>query len=125
MDSTGPTDTTQAGHNLTALKQEIVDGLAVIKAAEEERTGSNADIEAVRARLEAKGINRRALALALAYSKMDEDQRSGFDTAYELVREAIGMPISQQFELRIPEPKTRKGQKANGPSTDRGDAAEA
>lgn len=118
------TDRTQSGHNLTALKDEIKKGVDAILSAADVRAEANADLEAIRANLESKGIKRKALAMAISYSKMDEDQRRGFDTAYELVREAIGLPLQRDlFELVPPTKKEKKG-KTDGEATDDGESNE-
>lgn len=57
------------------------------------RAEIQAEIQAAREQIVALGIPKKAFDMACAYSKMDEDQRKGFDTAYAIVRRAIGLPI--------------------------------
>lgn len=79
--------------NLNELKREIVDGVNAIVRLKSEREGVNADKSAIVEKLEAKGINRHALKMAMQYAEMNETKRQNFDMAYELVREAIGEPL--------------------------------
>lgn len=93
----------QAGSNITALKKDITDGVGKIEKLKEERAGINDAIAAVRSDLQAKGIHKKALDMAMTYMNMDADKREGFDIAYDIVREAIGLPFSAQGELSLPE----------------------
>ena len=52
---------------------------------------------AVRADLAAKGIPIKALNMAMAYMNMDAEKREGFDVAYSIVREAIGLPLQAEL----------------------------
>lgn len=79
--------------NLSELKQAIRDGVANIKQAKSDRTENNADISAIIESLEAKGIHRRALKIAMQYAEWDADTRAGFDVAYAVTREALGVPF--------------------------------
>jgi hypothetical protein len=79
------------------LLKDIRTGVDVIKAAKLERESYSEDISAAIERLESKGINRHALRMAMRYAEFDEDVRAGFDVAYQLVREAIGVPFEDQL----------------------------
>ena len=79
--------------NINELKREIVDGVNAIVRLKTQREGVNADKSAIIEKLEAKGINRHALKMAMQYAEMSETKRQNFDMAYELVREAIGEPL--------------------------------
>jgi len=83
----------QLGGNLSAIKDEIKSQVDLILAAENKRSEANADIAAARAKIESLGIAKKALAWAMAYSKLDVDQRSGIDLSFTIVREAIGLPV--------------------------------
>ena len=59
-----------------------------------ERSQANAEIKAIRERLETYGIGKKALALAIQVSKMDERQIDGFWLALQVLLKAIDKPIS-------------------------------
>tara|TARA_R110000744_G_scaffold326330_5_gene432118 strand:- start:275 stop:592 length:318 start_codon:yes stop_codon:yes gene_type:complete len=98
-------DKTQGGANITALKADISAGVKAIEGHIEDRTSANQAIAAVKADLEAKGVHKKALNMAMQYMNMDPDKREGFDIAYDIVREAIGLPVTQGelFEAKKPE----------------------
>lgn len=89
----------QAGSNITKLKQDIQAGVKKIEGHIEDRTSANQAIAAVKADLEAKGVHKKALNMAMTYMNMDPDKREGFDIAYDIVREAIGLPVSAQGDM--------------------------
>ncbi|WP_435310656.1 hypothetical protein [Primorskyibacter sedentarius] len=68
-----------------------------IEQLKDERKQTQAEIQAAREEIVALGIPKKAFDMALAYSKMDEEQRKGFDTAYTLVRKAIGLPVQAEL----------------------------
>jgi hypothetical protein len=86
-------DEAKVGSNIDKLKEAIVAGVNSIEALKMDRTAVNEKIAAIRADLEAKGIKKTALDMAMRYINMDETQREGFDVAYTIVREAMGQPI--------------------------------
>jgi len=93
-------DHTQKGANITQLKEDVKNGVGRINAEKDKRTAANEEIAAIKSDLETKGIPKKALDMAMTYMNMDPDKRQGFDVAYEIVREAIGMPIaSDQHEI--------------------------
>ena len=90
----------QAGSNITKLKDDIVKGVDSINELKLERTSINEQIGALRSDLEAKGIKKQALDMAMTYMNWDEDKREGFDIAYTIVREALGAPmVSDQMDM--------------------------
>lgn len=87
----------EIGHNLTGLKKEIADALAKMKDLKNDRADVNEEMGSIRARLEAKGIPKKAFAMAQQYINMDPDDREGFDIAYALCREAGGLPMQEDL----------------------------
>jgi uncharacterized protein (UPF0335 family) len=85
-------------HNLDETKQQVSQLCEQLDKIESERSSMNEDAESIRSQLEAKGIPRKALQMARAYAKMDPDQRRGFDMAYQIVREALGLPLQDDVE---------------------------
>lgn len=98
MTKTG-TNVVVSGGNLTKFKEDIRAGANKIVALEKKRAGINADIGAVRKNLQAAGLHPKALAAMLAYFKMDDQQRDGFDEGYLISREAIGLPVQGAFDF--------------------------
>lgn len=88
-----------AGHNLSRedMHERVKEAFSRITAGENDRASANADIESARADLERIGIPRAALAAALQYFNWDEDKRRGFDRAYGIVREALGVPVQRDM----------------------------
>lgn len=84
---------TQAGSNISSLKRDVKDGVERIEKLKEERTEVNDKIASIRTDLQAKGIHKMALDMAMKYLNMDPDKREGFDIAYDIVREAIELPV--------------------------------
>ena len=89
----------QAGSNITKLKKDIQAGVEKINSHIEDRTAANEAIAAVKSDLQAKGVHKKALNMAMTYMNMDPDNREGFDIAYDIVREAIGLPVTAQADL--------------------------
>lgn len=96
---------------LGKLKDLIRKSVSLIKEAKNDRTAHNADIQAAREALEAQGIPKRALSMAMSYSELDADQRAGFDVAYTILREALGCPFDGQLFDAEGQPAT-SGKKA-------------
>lgn len=84
-------------HNLTELKKLIADSIKAVTELKKDRADVNAEIGAVRAKLVAQGIPKKAFDMAMAYINMDPDDREGFDVAYALVREAGGLPMQEDL----------------------------
>jgi len=89
-----------AGSGLTELQKAAYEAIQEICGYEKSRSEINAKIQAVRERLESKGISKKSLAVALMVSKMNEDHLDGFDTAYLICRKAINLPVqSDMFDF--------------------------
>lgn len=84
---------TQAGSNISSLKRDVKSGVERIEKLKEERSAVNDKIASIRTDLQAKGIHKMALDMAMKYLNMDPDKREGFDIAYDIVREAIELPV--------------------------------
>lgn len=102
----------EVGGNITALKREIKKAVDRIESLKADRTSTNADIQTIMEELKAKGISREAVNAALRYQSWDEAQRRSFDIAYEIVREALGLPKQGDIEAVI-----RKGKAEHGEAT--------
>lgn len=89
----------QAGSNISKLKEDISSAVKRITEQKLKRTGCNEEIASIKADLVAKGVHAKALDMAMTYMNMDPDKREGFDIAYDIVREAIGLPVSAQGNL--------------------------
>lgn len=83
--------------NMTALEKLIADSLRALDQHEDNRAGENAEMQAIREVLAAKGISKKALHAARTYMKLDPDDRSGFDIAYALVRKVGGLPMQDDL----------------------------
>ena len=97
------------GHNLTQLKADIKATYDKVLEYQNDRESCNADILAEREALAEKGIPKEAFDAVMRYLKWDEDKRRGFDTAYTIVRDALGAPVQADLfdEIKPPEPKKR------------------
>lgn len=87
----------QSGANLTQLKKDvkkITDGINVQK---KKRQEINDQIASYRAKLETMGIHKKAADMAMAYMSWEPEKREGFDIAYAIVREAMGLPVSDDL----------------------------
>ena len=87
-------DIAQMGGNLSGLKDDLAKWRDSYIEFEKKRADVNAKLGEIRAKAEANGVPKKAFAQALAYFKMDPDQRSGLDNGYILAREAFGLPIA-------------------------------
>lgn len=87
-------DIAKMGGNLTGLKDDLAKWRDSYIEFEKKRADVNAKLGEIRAKAEANGVPKKAFAQALAYFKMDPDQRSGLDNGYILAREAFGLPIA-------------------------------
>ena len=85
------------GHNLTELKAEIGEAVKQMEHIDAERLSLNEDAGAIRAKLEKQGIPRAVFAAAYRYYKMDPDKREGFDVAYRICRESVGLPVQEDL----------------------------
>lgn len=93
----------QAGSNITSLKKDIKAGVDKIENLKADRTALNEEIASVRSDLQAKGIPKAALDMAMKYMNFDPEKREGFDMAYDIVREAIDLPIDANQGSLFPE----------------------
>jgi hypothetical protein len=85
------------GHNLNETKIKIAQAIKSIKELKLERSEVNASIAEVRATMEALGINKAAFDMAIKYLNWEPEKREGFDLAYAIVREAGGLPLSEDL----------------------------
>lgn len=83
------------GGNISGLKADIQEGVKKLENLADERTAINASMNSIRSDLEAKGVHKKALNMAMQYLNMDPDKREGFDIAYSIVREAMGLDFEQ------------------------------
>ena len=81
------------GANLAPIKAELGELYRKIQAEKSDRAEVNANIAAHRAKAESLGIPKPAFDMAMRYADWDEDKRRGFDLAYTIAREAIGVPM--------------------------------
>ena len=87
----------QSGANLTQLKKDIkkiTDGINTQKLKRQE---INDQIASYRSKLETMGIHKKAADMAMAYMSWEPEKREGFDIAYAIVREAMGLPVSDDL----------------------------
>lgn len=84
---------------LDNVKKAAADSARRVEALKAERVAINEDIASIRADMVTKGIPKAAFDMALRYAGWDEDKRAGFDTAYSIVREALGLPVDAQGDL--------------------------
>lgn len=89
--------TMESGGNLTEMKKQIAAAIKSIKALKNDRSEVNASIAEVRASMEALGINKAAFDMAIKYLNWEPEKREGFDLAYAIVREAGGLPMSEDL----------------------------
>ncbi len=87
----------EIGHNLTKVKEAIKDAIGQVRQLKNDRSDINADMQAVREKLNALGIPKAAFDMAMKYIDMDADKREGFDIAYALVREVGGLPLQEDL----------------------------
>lgn len=84
-------------HNLKKVEDAIRDAITEINQHKEERDDTNAQIQAIREKLKALGIPKKAFDMALSYVNLDPDKREGFDIAYALVRKVAGLPLQDDL----------------------------
>ena len=102
------TEAVNGGSNISALKTDIVNGIAKINQHKAARSAANGEITAVREDMKAKGIPKKALTMAMAYMDLDPEAREGFDVAYDICREAVGLPYNAQGDLFVAPAKQAK-----------------
>lgn len=87
----------QSGANLTQLKKDVKKITDGINAQKKKRQEINDQIASYRAKLETMGIHKKAADMAMAYMSWEPEKREGFDIAYAIVREAMGLPVSDDL----------------------------
>jgi len=88
--------------NLKQLQTKVATAVRKIREFESDRSEVSADMQSERQQMEAMGISKKALAMAIAVSKMSEDEMDGFDLAYDICRKAIKRPYNPtQEELPV------------------------
>ena len=108
----------QDGSNLGPLKQEIAETAGKIGKLKQDRQAINDDIKALRENMQAKGIKKEALDMAMKYVGWDVDKREGFDLAYSIVREALSLPFKAQGDLFQVAEKLKREKKAKKAADD-------
>jgi len=93
IENNEPHNTVKLGGNLDPLKADIAAARDKVLALKKKRADINADIQAVRTSLEAKGITKKAFDDALRHFEQDPDKRAGYDEAYIIAREAMGLAV--------------------------------
>jgi len=88
-----PKPTIDPGSNLKPLKADIAKAYVEITDHKKTRGEANAEIAAKLTSLEAKGIGKKSMRMAMTYVEMSEDEQAGFDIAYAVAREALGAPV--------------------------------
>ncbi len=99
---------TEVGSNLTQLKRDAKEAVDKVQQLKLERTECNQAIAEVRASMEAKGINKAAFDMALRYMAWEPEKREGFDLAYQIVREAISLPVAGTDLVQMAEQSKRE-----------------
>lgn len=79
------------------LVKECKDSIDSLKDYEADRTSVNDDMNAIRSRLQAKGISKKALSMAIQISKMEEDELDGLWLSLDILSEAINRPIQKDL----------------------------
>lgn len=85
------------GSNIEALRETVRVKVAEIARYKTERKKCNENINALRGDLEASGLHKKAIDVAMWYVNADPDKRQGFDIAYEVIREALGLPVQSDL----------------------------
>jgi uncharacterized protein (UPF0335 family) len=94
-------ETRMAEAGATELQARCAQAIKEIGIFETRRAEINHQVQAVREQLEAVGISKKALAMVVQIGKMNEDELEGFDTAYLILRKAIGQPVqSDMFNFK-------------------------
>ncbi len=87
------TPITSGADNLASIRKDILAAYTKVKKLREQRGDINSKISETRASLEPLGVPKEAFDNALSYMNWDQDKRQGYDFAYALCREGMGMPI--------------------------------
>lgn len=81
------------GANMTKKMEQLRNIVEEIREEKEKRTSINANIQALRERFQALGVHKEAADLAMRIVEWEVDKRQGFDVAYALMREVVGLPV--------------------------------
>lgn len=81
------------GTDIDFLLNECKTAISEIDTLSSKRSEANADIKAIREKLESYGIPKKSLAMALQVSKMNDDQLDGFWLAMQILLKAINRPL--------------------------------
>lgn len=81
------------------LKGKISRAYKAVSKSKDVRKAANDEIAEVRSSLEAAGVPKKAFDMAMRYCNMDPDDRQGFDLAYDLCRDAMGLPYNAQGDF--------------------------
>lgn len=91
--------TTQGGANITEIKKQGLNLAEQFIQAKKERTLINEKLGQIRAAAEELGIPKKAFTDAIKYKELDIDKREGYDEGYALMRETLGVPVSEQLDM--------------------------
>lgn len=91
--------TTQGGANITEIKKQGLSLAEQFIQAKKERTLINEKLGQIRAAAEELGIPKKAFTDAIKYKELDIDKREGYDEGYALMRETLGVPVSEQLDM--------------------------
>lgn len=83
--------------NLTETKDIVRNAVPEIINLKEQRKSINQNIAAVRERVNAAGVPKKALDHAIRVQEMDPEDRQKFDEGLAIARDAIGVPISRSL----------------------------
>lgn len=88
-------ETTEAAANdkLERLKKRIRTARDKVTRVKLARDENNAEINEARASMEADGIPKAAFDMALRYAGWDSNRQRGFDRAYAIVRDSLGLEV--------------------------------
>lgn len=78
---------------IESLEEFIVDTLEAINADREDRAVINKRVTNHLDELEAKGLNKKAVKMAMAYLSLNDKDRQAFDLTYKIVRAACKEPV--------------------------------
>lgn len=100
----------QMGSNITGMMDDIAKKRDEIIDLKKKRSEINAKIKEKMEAMNAKGITKDAFRAALSYFEAATEQREGYDLAYSLAREGMGLPI-QGEQLSLLHDNTSNNQK--------------
>jgi uncharacterized protein (UPF0335 family) len=86
---------------MISIKADIASAAQRVTRLKEERGEINEVIAEIRAHVVTLGVPKAAFDMAMKYASFDEDKRKGFDLAYSIAREALGLPVSAQGDLFV------------------------